>query len=69
MIGTLINAAAVIAGSLLGLLFGKKITDEMRNVLQLGVGLCVLVIGLQGALGTGNICLVIVAVVFLRKKK
>lgn len=63
MIGTLINAAAVIAGSLLGLLFGKKITDEMRNVLQLGVGLCVLVIGLQGALGTGNICLVIVAVV------
>lgn len=63
MIGTLINAAAVAAGSLLGLLFGKKITEEMRRVLQLGVGLCVILIGLQNALETTNVMLVIIAVV------
>ena len=63
MTGTWINAAAIIAGSLLGLFFGKKITGEMRRVLTLGVGLCVLVIGMQGALQTSNVCLVIIAVV------
>ena len=63
MIGTLINAAAIIIGSLLGLLFGKKITGQMRSALSLGVGLCVVVIGLQSALQTGNVCLVIVAIV------
>ncbi|MBR6525111.1 MAG: DUF554 domain-containing protein [Clostridia bacterium] len=63
MIGTLINSAAIIIGSLLGLLFGKKITGQMRNALSLGVGLCVVVIGLQSALQTGNVCLVIVAIV------
>ena len=63
MIGTLINAAAVVIGSLLGLLFGKKITEDMRRVLQLGVGLCVILIGLQSALETTNVMLVIIAVV------
>ena len=63
MIGTLINAAAVVAGSLLGLLFGRKISDSMRRVLQLGIGLCVMLIGLQSALETGNTMLVIVAIV------
>ena len=63
MIGTLINSAAIIIGSLLGLLFGKKITGQMRSALSLGVGLCVVVIGLQSALQTGNVCLVIVAIV------
>lgn len=63
MVGTLINAAAIIVGSLLGLLFGSKISDSMKRVLQLGIGLCVIVIGLQSALETGNTMLVIVSVV------
>lgn len=63
MIGTLMNVAAVVAGSLLGLLFGRKISENMRRVLQLGIGLCVVLIGLQSALQTENTMLVIVAVV------
>ena len=63
MIGTLINVVAVVAGTLLGLLFGKKITEEMRRVLTLGVGMCVVVLGLQSALATSNMMLVIIAVV------
>lgn len=63
MVGTLINVAAVIVGSLLGLLFGSKISDSMKRVLQLGIGLCVILIGLQSALETSSTMLVIVAVV------
>ena len=63
MIGTLMNVAAVVAGSLLGLFFGRKISENMRRVLQLGIGLCVVLIGLQSALQTENTMLVIVAVV------
>lgn len=63
MIGTLINAAAIIAGSLLGLLLRKGIPQQLKNTLVSGMGLCVLLIGVQGALGTGQVMLLILSVV------
>lgn len=63
MIGTLINAAAVIVGSLLGLLLRKGIPQQLKDTLISGMGLCVILIGVQGALGTGNVMLVILSIV------
>ena len=63
MVGTLINAAAIIAGSLLGLLLRRGLSQHIRNTLVAGMGLCVILIGLQGALKTGSTMLVILSVV------
>ena len=63
MIGTVINAAAVIVGSLLGLLLRKGIPQQLKDTLMSGMGLCVMLIGIQGALGTENVMLVILAIV------
>ena len=63
MIGTLVNVAAVIIGSLLGLLLRKGFPEKMKNTVTIGMGLCVVLIGMQGALGTKNVLLVILAIV------
>ena len=49
-LGTVINAAAIILGSLIGLFFGKLMKDKMRDSLCKACGICVLFIGLAGAL-------------------
>ncbi len=63
MIGTLINVAAIIAGSALGLLLRRSFKKAMADVLLQGLGLCVMLIGLMGAFKTGNMLLMILSVV------
>lgn len=63
MIGTLVNVAAVILGSLLGLLLRKGLSQQLRTTLTTGMGLCVMLIGLKGAFGTSNEMIVILSMV------
>lgn len=49
-LGTIINTAAIIAGGLLGLIFGKKIPERLQDTLMKANGICVLFIGIAGAL-------------------
>ncbi len=63
MLGTLINAAMIVAGSFLGLLLGPRLPEGMKKALMMGMGLCTLVIGIQDAIGTSSVILVIAAVV------
>ncbi len=49
-LGTLINAAAIVLGGLLGLLFGKLITDNIRDMLCKVSGISVMFIGIAGAM-------------------
>jgi uncharacterized protein len=63
LIGTLINAAAILAGSALGLLLKRRFRQSMADVVMQGLGLCVILIGLSGALKTGNVLLMILSVV------
>ncbi|MEG2315937.1 MAG: DUF554 family protein, partial [Clostridia bacterium] len=63
MIGTLINCAAIIAGSALGLLFRKGMRPAMAQTVMQGIGLCVILIGLSGALKTTHTLLVILSMV------
>lgn len=60
-IGTLINACAIILGSLLGLMLGNRFTDRYRSLVYHSIGLCVLVIGLDMALGFDNILILVFA--------
>lgn len=49
-IGTFINMAAIVVGSLIGLLFQQIFPENIRDITFLAVGLGVLVIGLQMSL-------------------
>jgi uncharacterized membrane protein YqgA involved in biofilm formation len=49
-LGTVINVAAIVAGGLLGLVFGKFINDRHRDSLCKACGLSVIFIGCAGAL-------------------
>ena len=49
-LGTIINAAAIIVFGLLGLLFGRFLTDRIQDLLVKACGLFCLIIGFSGAL-------------------
>lgn len=49
-LGTIINTAAIIAGGIFGQLFGKFLTERHQDSLNMACGVCVLFIGIGGAL-------------------
>ncbi len=53
--GTLINIVTVIIGSTFGLLIGKRLSENLQNIVMRGLGLITLVIGFRMALDTQNI--------------
>ena len=63
MIGTLINAVAIILGTLVGLLLRKGIPQRLQDTVGQGQGLCVILIGLTSAIKTSDITCVIICMV------
>lgn len=63
MIGVLINVGTVIIGSIFGLLFKKSISKKYNDAVMTGIGLCVILIGIQGMLKGENILITIFSVV------
>jgi uncharacterized protein len=63
MIGTLINTGAILLGSLLGMLLRKGLPQRLRDTIMQGLGLCVLVIGIMGAIKTQDMMAVIISIV------
>lgn len=61
MIGTLINCAAIVLGSLLGLLIRRGMKDSIAKTVMQGIGLSVILIGVTGAIQTDNTLLVILS--------
>lgn len=55
MLAVFVNCAAIVAGSIIGLLFAKKFTDELSDMIQTACGVITLVIGLQMAFKYGSI--------------
>jgi len=55
MIATVINAAAIVLGSVIGLFIRKGIKDEYRNIVFTAAGLTSLTIGIQMVLETTHI--------------
>lgn len=52
MTGTLINVAAIIVGGLLGIFFGRRLSDNIKNTVIAGMGLFTTAIGFQMFLKT-----------------
>jgi len=57
LIGTLINAVSVLATSLLGTVLGNRLPEKMSETVVHGLGLVTAVVGIQMALGTQNVLL------------
>ncbi len=62
--GTLVNIAAVAAGCLVGRWAGRFLSQRMRETLMIGLGLAVLLIGMQLALQSRQIMIVIGSLIF-----
>ncbi len=63
MFGVLVNAAAVVVGSLIGLLVRKNLKKELTDAVMLGVGLCTIYIGFSGSLAGQNAIVLILSMV------
>jgi uncharacterized protein len=64
MIGTFLNVAAILLGGALGVLLSGRLPDRLRQTVMAGLGLFVLVIGVQMFLSTQNSLLVLGSLVF-----
>jgi uncharacterized membrane protein YqgA involved in biofilm formation len=53
--GTLLNAATVLVGGILGTVLGDRLPERMREQVVRGVGLFTLAMGMKFALDTGNL--------------
>lgn len=63
MIAAVLNAILIFAGSAVGLLCKGKIKESYSNAIMIGLGLCVMMIGISGAVKTENVLCVIVSMV------
>lgn len=63
MKGTLVNAAAIAGGSLLGLWIKQGIPEKYQQTVMQGLGLTTLIIGVQMAFKSQNILIVILSLV------
>jgi hypothetical protein len=61
-IGSIVNACAIIGGSLIGCFLQSRFPERIRTIVFQGLGLCVLLIGIQMALKVENILIVIFAI-------
>lgn len=61
--GAVINFILVVLGALVGLFFKKGIPQKIKNALVTGMGLCVLLIGIDGMLNNDtNILIIIISI-------
>jgi hypothetical protein len=63
MLGTIVNSAAIIVGTFLGILLKTGIPDRIKHTIMQGIGLSVVLIGLSMAMKTQNAIIVILSMV------
>lgn len=59
--GTILNMITVLAGSLLGLAVGHRLTERMQQSVLTGLGIITLLVGIDNASSTGNIIIPLMA--------
>ena len=63
MLGVLVNVATVLIGSAVGLVFKKGISKKYTDAVMTGIGLCTVLIGIQGMLKGENVLVAIISMV------
>ena len=49
-LGTIINVVLILLGGILGMLFGRRMTERYQDTLMKSQGLCLLFVGIGGAM-------------------
>ena len=62
MLGTTVNAIAVIIGSLIGLFLKKGLPKKLSDAVMTGVGLCVVYLGIDGCLEGQNPLIAVISI-------
>ncbi len=62
MLGTYINMGSIVAGSAIGVAVGTRLPERIRLTVLHGLGLLTILVGLQMALDTKNVLVVLGAV-------
>ena len=62
-LGTIVNAVGIFVGAVLGLIFKKGLPKKWQETMMSGIAICIIVIGVQMALKTNNIVIVIFSIV------
>lgn len=60
-LGTIVNFSAIIVGSLIGLLIKGGVPEKISNTIMQGLSLCVIYIGISGAIKGSNVMLIIIS--------
>jgi len=63
MVSVIVNTAAILLGGAVGLLLKKGIPKRFSGAIMTGIGLCVSVIGISGALKGENLIILVVSIV------
>ena len=63
MIAVFVNCIAIIIGSLIGVIFSSRISDNLSRVVQTGAGVVTMVIGIEMALAYENIIFLAMAII------
>lgn len=63
LLGTIVNAGAIIFGSLIGLLAKKAIPQRMGDLIMTAIPIVVMVLGVQFSIESANVLIVIVSLV------
>lgn len=63
MQGTLINAGAIIVGSIVGLIIHSKLPERITTITFQGIGLFTIVLGVSMAMKTSNFLIMIISIV------
>jgi len=61
--GTLLNAGAIIAGSIAGVMIHSRLPQKMANTIFQGMGLITIVIGISMALISNNLVIIVLSIV------
>ena len=64
MLAVFVNCAAIVAGSVIGLLFAKKIPQKITDAIQTACGLVSFVMGVQMAFKYQNVVYLALALIF-----
>ena len=60
-LGTIVNAGAIVLGSVLGLVLKRGLPEKWQQTIMSGIALCIVVIGTKMAMETANIIITIIS--------
>ncbi len=64
MTGVILNSAAIIVGTAIGLLLKKGLSESLQKLMMSSLGFCVIVMGLADALQMNNVIVILISVLF-----